>query len=100
VAVGLFFATAIAPTVLQDIAPNIFSSRVIALYPLVLMVPRAIVPSLVGALSDWGGQTPTSLSYAICLVSGATLPVGIALLFWIQPAFGKLSRQTHSVNTT
>ncbi len=99
VAIGLFFSTALAPTILQDIAPNVFSSRIIALYPLALMLPRAVVPSLAGALSDWGGASATSLVYSVCLVSGLTLPLGIVLLRWIEPAFARLATRNRLLDS-
>lgn len=98
VAIGLFFATAIAPMILQDIAPNAFSSRVIALYPLVLMIPRGVAPSLVGLFSGWGGETPTSLLYAVCAICGLTLPLSILLLRRVEPAFGRLTQQNRLID--
>jgi len=99
IAIGaIVMATAMAPTICQDVAPNIFSSRTIALFPIVGLIPRAISPSAVGAISDWVDNPTMALPIAVSLVCAAVLPMSIILLRLIDNSFLILVMKNRSID--
>lgn len=90
VAAAIVFATAVAPLMLQQAAPNLFSSRAISLFPLLTLSLRGVMPLAIGWLSDTGGNTPRALLVAVCIVAGSALPLSIIMLRAFERAFGEL----------
>jgi MFS family permease len=88
---AIVMATAMAPAICQNAAPNIYSSRTIALAPLVGLLPRAVTPSAIGAISDWIDDPAKGLPIAVSVVCGIVLPLSIILLRIIHKPFTALS---------
>jgi MFS family permease len=84
----LSLATSQAPAIMQDMAPAMYRSRTIALFPLIAM-PVAGLGVAVGALSDRIGP-PDGLRFAVVSVAVFAIVLGYALLVLAQGRYKAL----------
>jgi MFS family permease len=85
--VAMTLCMSIAPAMLQACAPNRFRSRTIALFPIVVLWARIVMPWLVGSLSDKAGDAPRALLYINVGLLIVSLPVSVFMLKRLKPRY-------------
>ena len=91
--VCITISMSVAPTLLQDCAPDRYRSRVIALFPLVAVVVRIVIPWGIGGFSDAFGDVVKALLYITVGAMLAALAASVWLLRILEPRYLALAER-------
>lgn len=98
--VCMTLSMSVAPALLQDCAPDRYRSRVIALFPLVAVVVRIVIPWGIGGLSDAFSDLDKSLLYINVGSMLIALPASIWLLRSLEPRYLALAERVRREDGT